>query len=169
MKRLILLCSLLILGITSLNAQVEIDQAKAKFIYNFTKFFEWPASERSGDFVIGVVGSNSIYQELDNYTEGKKVIVQNINVKKLSSVDEAGDCHILFVSKYRISQLDKVSESNTKNTLLISDSEKGIDKGAALNFILEGNRLKYEFAASNAMSKGLKFSSRIRDMASKNY
>ena len=169
MKRLLLLTTILLLGISSLKAQTAIDEAKAKFIYNFTKFFDWPQSERSGDFVIGVLGSNNIYHELNSFTEGKKVILQDIEVKKFKNAEEVTSCHVLFVSKYRTDDITSVKGKLGKNTLLISDSSDGIKRGAALNFLLIGNRLKYEFAASNAMNQGLKFSSRIRDMAAKNY
>jgi len=169
MKRTILMAAIILMAVTSLKAQSQLDEAKAKFIYNFTKFFDWPQSERTGDFIIGVVGSNNVYQELDDFTEGKKVILQKIQVKKFRNAEDVTDCHVLYVSKYRTRDLTDIKNKMNNNTLLISDSQNGIQKGAALNFLLVGNRLKYEFAASNAMSQGLKFSSRIRDMAAKNY
>ena len=45
-------------------AQVEMSRAQANFIYNFTKFFDWPQTEKSGDFVIGVLGSKSLFTNL---------------------------------------------------------------------------------------------------------
>jgi len=170
MKKMVIVFALLIASAAVVQAQsTDVERAKSKFIYNFTKFFQWPNSERSGDFVIGVIGSNNLYTDLQDYTEGKKVITQDITVKKYSSADEVNNCHLLFVSKYRVGQLDKLSDKATNNTLLISDSDRAINKGAAINFILVGNRLRFEFAASNAMKCGLKFSSRIKDMATKNY
>lgn len=169
MKKLLLVFTFLMIGSFAVNAQVSINKAKARFIYNFTKFFEWPQSERNGDFVMGVLGSNSIYQELDDYTEGKKVIVQDIKVKKFSKAESVNDCHVLFVSEGYARKLEELSKRLSASTLLVSDSNKGIKYGAALNFVLKGNRLKYEFAAANAKEKGLKFSSRIKDMAAKNY
>ncbi len=170
MKRTMLVFALLVASFTIVKAQsTDVERAKSKFIYNFTKFFQWPNSVRSGDFVIGVIGSNNQYTDLQDYTQGKKVITQDITVKKFSGADEVNNCHLLFVSKYRVGQLDKLSDKATTNTLLISDSDRAIDKGAAINFIMQGNRLRFEFAASNAMNSGLKFSSRIKDMATKNY
>jgi len=170
MKKMMIVFALLIASVTVVKAQsTDVERAKSKFIYNFTKFFQWPNSERSGDFVIGVMGSNNLYNDLQDYTQGKKVITQDITVKKFSNADDVNNCHLLFVSKYKVGQLDKLSDKATSNTLLISDSDRGIDKGAAINFVLVGNRLRFEFAASNAMNSGLKFSSRIKDMATKNY
>lgn len=170
MKKIIVIIALIIAGTSVANSQsADIERAKSKFIYNFTNFFQWPNSTKSGDFVIGVLGSSNLYQDLKGYTEGKKVITQNINVKEISNAANAKDCHVLFVSESQINQMDKLSDEAITNTLLISDSQKGIKKGAAINFILQGNRLRFEFAASNAMKSGLKFSSRVKDMATKNY
>ena len=169
MKKLLLLFIVLFVTGSGIQAQSGIAEAKAKFIYNFTKFFEWSQSGQSGDFVIGVLGSNDIYQELEDFTEGKKVITRDIKVEQFGAAENVSDCHILFVSSVHSKQLTGLNERLSSNTLLVSDSETGIERGAALNFILEGDRLKYEFAASHAKDKGLKFSSRIKDMASKNY
>jgi hypothetical protein len=170
MRKIIVLFAILIIGTSAAKAQgSDVAGAKSKFIYNFTNFFQWPNSVRSGDFVIGVVGSDDLFYELKDYTKGKQVITQNIAVKKFSNASNASDSHILYVSKYKVNQLDKLSKEDVKNTLVISDSQKAIDKGAAINFVLAGNRLRFEFAASNVMQSGLKFSSRIKDMATKNY
>ena len=65
MKRIII-TTLIIVSAVKLNfAQVELAQAKANFVYNFTKFFDWPVSEKTGDFVIGVLGSRSFSGSLE--------------------------------------------------------------------------------------------------------
>jgi len=169
MKKSLLIIVIALIGIGSLKAQDQVDAAKAKFIYNFTKFFDWPQSDRSGDFLIGVLGSNNIYHELSGFTRGKKVILQDIKVQKFRKSEEVTDCHLIYISRARTDVIPALKQKFGKNTLFISDSSEGIDKGAALNFLLIGNKLKFEFAASNARSQGLQFSSRIRDMAAKNY
>jgi hypothetical protein len=170
MKKILIFFALLMIGTSAVKAQgTSLPTAKSKFIYNFTNFFQWPISVRSGDFVIGVIGSDNLYDALSDYTKGKKVITQNIAVKKFSNASNASDAHILFVSKFKVKQLDNLSKGDIKNTLLISDSQKGIEKGAAINFIQVGNRLRFEFASSNVSKSGLKFSSRIKDMAARNY
>jgi len=169
MKRILLFLVIMVVGLSGLQAQSQIDEAKAKFIYNFTKFFDWPQLEQTDDFVIGVLGSNNVYHEVTSFTKDKKVILQNIEVKKFRKAEDVAECQILYVAGRRTNDIPEVKQQTGENTLVISDSNKGIEKGAALNFLLIGNRLKYEFAASNAMNQGLKFSSRIRDMAARNY
>ncbi|NJM16808.1 MAG: YfiR family protein [Bacteroidales bacterium] len=53
-------------------AQTGISKAQAMFLYNFSRLVEWPASAKSGDFVIGILGNSSIVEELTAYTQGKR-------------------------------------------------------------------------------------------------
>mgnify|MGYP006282979477 CR=1 FL=1 len=169
MKRTLLFLVIMVVGLSGLRAQSHIDEAKAKFIYNFTKFFDWPNNDQSSEFVIGVLSDNDVYYELSQFTRGKKVILQDITVKKFRKPEDVTNCHILYVAGQRTDDIPIVQKKTGENTLLISDNSKGIEKGAALNFLLIGNRLKFEFAASNAQNQGLKFSSRLRDMATRNH
>jgi len=170
MKKIVIYCVLFFLSLTAVKAEMtDVERAKSKFIYNFTHFIEWPNSTKSGNFTIGVIGSDNLYSDLKDYSQGKKVIAQKIEVKKIKKASEAKDCQILFISKYKINEIQKLTKEDKKNTLIISDASQGIQKGTAINFVLMGNRLRFEFAASNLMQSGLKFSSRLKDMATKTY
>lgn len=152
-----------------LKAQMNIDEAQAKFIYNFTKFFDWPQSEKTGDFVIGVLGDKSLSNEISNITNGKKNGYQNIVVQYFRNYNEVDKCHVLFISSYDVNKISTIHEKTGLYTLIISDSMKGIQSGAAINFAIINNRLKYEFSKDNALKHGLKFHSKIAEMAYKNH
>ena len=170
MKRVLLVFGIMVFfSSTNLNAQVELLQAKAKFIYNFTKFFEWPMEERTGDFIIGVLGSSNMYNELNKFATGKKVTYQNIVVKKFKNADEVTNCHILFVSSYKSKDISGIESKTGQYTLIISDFKGAINKGSAINFVLVGNKLKYDFSSANTLKYGLKFSSKIQEMANENF
>src|SRR6056297_2913798 len=166
MKKGVLIIMMMVLMAGFAKAQMEVDQAKAKFIYNFTKFFDWPQNERSGNFIIGVVGSNKVYDELRNITSGKRVVTQDITVKRFRNYDEIEKCHVLFVSTYKDDIIATAHKKTGHYTLIISDASNSLNKGAALNLFLDGERLKYKFEDSNALKMGLKFHSKIKEMAS---
>jgi hypothetical protein len=169
MKR-ILVTSLLLLFIAKVNyAQVAMDKAQANFIYNFTKFFDWPQAEKTGDFIIGVVGSRAVAGELEKVTAGKKNVTQNIVIKFFKKGDEVTKCHVVFVDGLKSSSISNIHEKTGVHCLIISDSFTAIEKGAIIQFITEGDRLIYAFSKQNALNHGLKFHSKISEMASKNY
>jgi len=169
MKR-ILFTTLLVILIAKVNyAQVGMTQAQANYIYNFTKFFDWPQTEKSGDFIIGVIGSKSLSTELDKVTKGKKNVTQNIVVKYFKNKDEISKCHVIFVDITKASTILNIHERTGVHCLIISDYYKAIEKGAVIQFIVEGDRLRYAFSRDNALEHGLKFHSKVSEMASKNY
>ncbi|MFP4023784.1 MAG: YfiR family protein [Thiohalospira sp.] len=169
MKRL-LLSVFFILFIAKINyAQVELAKAQAMFSYNFTKFFDWPQSEKQGDFVMGVLGNRNLSIELERATAGKKNVTQPIVVKYFKNINEVEKCHVIFVDALKSNDISKVHSKTGVHCLIITNSSSGIDKGAAIQFITEGDRLKYDFKSENALKHGLKFHSKVKEMARNNF
>jgi len=147
--------------------QTSVIQAQASFIYNFTRYIEWPASNKSGDFVIGVYGSSSFFSELKSFTTDKKVGNQTIVIKKISNIDEIGGLHVLFVpfgkTKEIPSIVGKIGESKT---IIIGEKTGALELGATINFVIsDDDKLKYETKISNALKMGLKCNSVLETMA----
>ncbi|MFC2151254.1 YfiR family protein [Bacteroidota bacterium] len=169
MKRIIFTFLLIATFISNSNGQSEIIRAKANFIYNFTKFFDWPQTEKSGDFIIGVFGSKELATELEKLTNGKKNVTQNIVVEYFSTYNQISKCHVIFIDGYNASRISNIHEKTGVHCLIISDSYTAIQSGAIIQFVRESERLKYEFSKENALKHGLKFHSKVSEMASKNY
>jgi len=169
MKRLTGLAIAIIL-LTSMSSQTGIPRAQAMFIYNFSRLIEWPANYKSGPFVIGVLGSSQTLSELQAYTANKTVGAQKITVKRFNSPAEIATCHILFVPFGKTKQLPEVTQAlGNKSTLIISEKNGATDDGAALNFVIIGDKLKFEVKSSNATSRNIKMSSKLSEMAYKTY
>lgn len=165
MKRLFLTFTILTLLAKISVSQVEVKRAQANFIYNFTKFFDWPQSEKSGDFIIGVLGSRDLSNNLKKVTTGKKNVTQNIVVKYFNKPDDVTKCHVIFVDALKARAVSTVHNQTGVHCLIISDSGTAIKNGAAIQFVLQGERLTYEFSKDNALKHGLKFHSKVSEMA----
>src|SRR4029077_7955876 len=81
-------------------------QAEAAYLFNSMKFVEWPdnpAVDPHGKWVIGIIGSIPIGDELTRLVEGKvegeNVLGRELEVKKFQVADNPRDCNILFVSE----------------------------------------------------------------------
>lgn len=155
----------LILGvILGINAQSPT-KYQALFVYNFTRFIEWP-SNSSPDFVIGVLGKSSIYNELQNIASAKKVGTQTIVVKQFSNSSEVVSCQILFVSSEIASQISQMAATfQSKNTLIITDRAGSTGKGAGINFVNADGKQRFEISKSNVDKTGLKVNKQLLDMA----
>src|SRR3954469_13021151 len=80
------------------KAQNAIDYSvHANIIYHFTKYVDWPAKKKSDDFIIGVIGETTLFDELKKITVNKKAGNQRIVVRRFSPSQATYDCHILFL------------------------------------------------------------------------
>lgn len=150
--------------------QTDISRAEALFIYNFSRLIEWPTSYKTGPFVIGVVGSTPLIAQLKAFTSGKQVGSQPISVKSFNSVAEISTCHILFVPFSETKALPNIlPKISSKSTLVISEKNGAIGGGAGINFIVVGDKLKFEISPANVSKNGIKLSSKLNEMAYKVY
>ena len=148
-------------GAIDTNAKI-----KAVFIYNFTKYIEWPKNYQEGEFTIGIVGESPLYSELTKMTQTKKVANQSLQVKKFSSADEVSKCHILYLSKDKSAEISPLLKKLKNNSTLIVTEEAGlVDKGAGINFIIKNNRQKFELNKGNVEKYKLKVSSSLEALA----
>jgi hypothetical protein len=151
-------------------AQTGIPRAQAMFIYNFSRLIEWPANYKTGPFVIGTFGASPVADELISYTSGKKVGTQDISVQELKSVEEITKCHILFIPFSRTKQIGQiVAQIDNMSTLLITEKAGSIDLGSAINFLIVGDKLKFEMKQANASKYGIKVSAKLQEMAIQSY
>lgn len=139
---------------------------KAVFIYNFTKYIEWPQSYKEGEFTIGIVGETPLYSELIKMTETKKVANQTLEVKKFNSPSEVTKCHILYICKDKSSNIsDIIKKLKNNSTLLVTEENGLMEKGAGINFIIKDNRQKFELNKGNVEKYKLKISSNLEALA----
>jgi hypothetical protein len=164
MRKILLLCSFVLFLFQGLLAQNNI-KYQALFVYNFTRYIEWP-SNSSSEFVIGVIGKSNIYNELQSVTQGKVVGSQSIKVKKVQNVNEMGFCNILFISNDVSSQVSQLAaQIKDNNTLIITERAGLINKGAGINFVINDGKQKFEINKLNLEKRGLKVNKQLVDMA----
>ncbi len=165
MKKILLIIGMLYL-ILPLQAQTGIPKAQAMFIYNFSRLVEWPVAYKSGPFIIGVLGGSSVADELEVYAMGKKVGTQEIQIKRFKTLQEIAVCHILFVPFARTKQMTEIQTTmQGKNTLLITEKNGALNEGSAINFVILADKIKFELQTENITKYGLKYSSKLQEMA----
>ena len=135
MKRILFLI-IAIVSVGICNAQDA--KYKALFISNFTKNIEWPASDKSGDFIICVVNQNEVLSQLKTSTNGKTVGTQPISVVGVKSIDEVSKCHIIYLS-FADSKADKLESAKAKlggsASLIVTDRPGALKKWFMYKFL----------------------------------
>lgn len=138
----------------------------ALYLYNFTKYIDWPEEHKRGEFVIGVVGSNQVFNELMQLAQGKPVGNQSISVKSFRNVDEVTTAHILFLSETHSRRVDQaLSKLGQSAPLIVTQQEGATLQGSAINFVIRDETMKFELKKSNAQRFGLRVHSRLDNLA----
>ncbi|MCW3102377.1 MAG: hypothetical protein JWO09_817 [Bacteroidetes bacterium] len=173
MKKLLFILLLPLVLLTQ-SAAVRLDQSeeagariKAIYIYNFTKYIEWPAEYKEGNFVIGVYGTSiPLLNELNKMAASKTVGSQKMEIKNLTSAAEAAQCHIVYILADNSSQLaDVVGKIKGKSTLIVTDKAGMAKLGAGINFSVVENKQKIELNRANIEKYKLKVASTLVEMA----
>lgn len=148
--------------IFSFPAKGQDEKFKAIFIYNFTKYIEWPSKSTGGTFIICVLGSDAIIAELEGIAGKKMVGPMKIFVKKVNSPAEIGQCHIVYIPQSKSSQITQVVDKlKGQNVLIISDKQSGCSMGSGMNFINKSGKINFEVSKPNIEKEGLKVSSEL--------
>jgi hypothetical protein len=140
---------------------------KAVYLYNFTRYFEWPANLKSGNFVIQIVGKNdALVNELNALASKKKVGSQSIEIKNVPSYDSKILSNMIFLLPESTKALKDVSSKlKGKGTLVVSENIGGAKQGACINFVIVESKQKFEYNKSNAVKSGLKTSEDFQSLA----
>jgi hypothetical protein len=154
----------LIFGFFMLSTTVFSQESKFKalFMYNFTKYIEWPADKQQGDFVIGVYGSSDITKELKIIAGKKKVGSQTIAIHEIKSSSSLSGYHIVFVPENQSSKANTIAVNcNGKGTVLITDKPGLAKTISGINYIIVNGKQSFEVNKSNLEKQGVKVNSQL--------
>jgi Fe-S cluster assembly iron-binding protein IscA len=156
---------------TTMQSQIKDTRsvAKAMFIYSFATLIDWPEDYRKGNFIIGVLGtSTDVYDELNAKYSGKAIGSQEIVVKKFASRTDIDKAHILFLASDKSDQITSLAtQLKSKSTLIVTEKEGYLSKGAVINFVLDGSKQSFEISKSNAKKYNLVIASKLTGLAYK--
>ena len=165
--RTALVLILLLPGVAS--AQAPEYDLKAVFLFNFAKFVEWPESAFAGErapLSICVYGQDPFGPTLDAVVQGERVGERSLLVQRPDSLDDLGECHVLFVARSEKGRLGEVMEQvKGEPVLTVSDTDGFLRAGGIINFILEGSKVRVLIDQEAAERSGLEISSKLMRLA----
>lgn len=166
MNRLFLVVVIVVAISVSTSAQEKaIHEIHAAMVYNFMKYVQWPDESDGGEFIVGVLGDDNVFNTLKLY-DGKSKGSKKIVVKKLGSSAEASSCHVVYLGKAKNKEFEGMKSSVTgKSVLTITDGSGLAEKGSCINFKIIDGKLKFELNQNSVTSSNLKISGQLTSMA----
>lgn len=142
-------------------------QIKAAFLYNFTKFVEWPPESFSAPdsaIVIGVLGEGPFGEELEKVVRGRRVNGRPIAILALPAAGDAGVVHVLFVPDGAEARFDGETAAGV---LTVGDSDRFAALGGMITFVPEADKVRFIINLEAAERAGLKVSAQLLKLATK--
>ena len=140
-------------------------QIKAAFLANFAAFTEWPANV-GNTLNLCVYGPDPFGEDLNKF-QRKSIGGRSLSVKRVNSVDDLGNCQIVFITRPVIDNLQRVLDTlNGKPVLTIADSPGAMRQGVVLNMATQSNKVTFEANLAAARGNGLNLSSKLLSLAS---
>jgi hypothetical protein len=159
----------LLLACSAYSQSVDEYQVKAAFLYNFSKFVEWPARTFKSDTEpvrICVLGQNPFGTSLGSAMSGKTVLGRTLVVVEISNASEATDCQILFIATSERRRLRSIfGELRKLGVLTVGEMDGFAAKGGMVNFKLEDGRVRLEINVEVAGQAQLRISSKVLNLA----
>jgi hypothetical protein len=141
-------------------------QIKAAFVYNFTKFVEWPPDRFAAStdpIVIGVLGKNPFGDNLENAVRGRKVAGRDIVIVNISSATSRTPIHVLFVASGEEKSFDP---GLAAGALTVGESERFTALGGMITFISDADKIRFMINLEKADREQIKLSAQLLKLAS---
>jgi hypothetical protein len=141
---------------------------KAGFLYNFTRFVEWPEEAFADDhspICLCILGKDPFGDTLDaiqaRTAQGRRVVIN-----RSQKIEDLPKCHILFISKSEGKNVEKIlAQVKGWNVLTVGDMEGFAKRGGIINFIMVEGRVRFEINTDASDRAGLKIRSKLLKLA----
>ncbi len=141
-------------------------RVKAVFLYNFGRFVGWPAAAKGDSFTVCVLGEDPFGPALDATVAGETIDHAHVVAKRISKPQDAASCRIPFISSSADGQLKEIlAELDRASVLTVSDAPQFARRGGMVQFILDGNKVRFEVNLQAAERVGLNLSSELLKLA----
>jgi hypothetical protein len=145
---------------------------KAAYLYKFAGYVQWPdiAPGSTEPITIGVLGADAIAEELASVTVGRTVNDRPISVRRLGADRALDDLEILFIGADEGGRLPELlSATGQRPILTVTELEGALTSGSVINFVVSGERVRFEISLPAADSRELRLSSGLLAVAQRVY
>jgi hypothetical protein len=144
-------------------------EVKATYLYNFARFTEWPAKgadAKDNAFAVCVLGEDPFGPILDTILAGQAIDGKHMVHRRISAVQDAGNCRIVFISSSEQSRLkETLAVLGKMSALTVSDISDFSARGGMIQFVVEQNKVRFEVNLQTTGRAGLVLSSELLKVA----
>ena len=144
-------------------------QVKAAYLYNFTKFVEWPAGTfaTASDPIRLCVLNDKLFQAQLNQIAGSRQIAGHpVLVVLITDPKQSRGCHELFIgASERQGTLQILDSVRGASVLTVGETDAFVEQGGIINFVVLGDHVQFQVNQKAATQAGLHMSSQLLSVA----
>jgi hypothetical protein len=150
-------------------------EVKAAYLVNFSKFIESPhgasappngAGQADEPFAICVLGRDPFGPALDAAVAGESVGRHPLVPRRVANAREAPGCRVVFIAEDDRELRKDLAALDKSAILTVGDQPEFLKRGGMIQFVLEGNRVRFEVNLTAVKKAGLSLSSELLKVAS---
>lgn len=144
---------------------VDEYEVKAAFLYNFTKFIEWPKNDLEA-FNICILGDDPFGSSLDEFVKGKVASGKALQIRRLKEAAEAKQCQIVYVRADERNKATQLIDAVRKTPVLTVGEQSNFGKiGGMVYMTMLDRHVGFGINAAVADAAGLRVSAKLLSLA----
>lgn len=160
----LLICALSLAGLHESHALDATEyQVKAAYLYNFTRFIDWPATD--GAFRVCLLGADPFGEALAplaQRTWNGQAIVLNYP----RSARESRACNLLYIASSEAAREAAILAALADAPVLTISSLPGfVERGGGIGFVLDGSHVRFAINRAVCKQHGLTCSAKLLEAA----
>jgi YfiR/HmsC-like len=144
-------------------------QVKAAFLFNFAKFIEWPRDAFPNEKTpinLCVFRHDPFGSALEEVIREKAINNRGLLAERINDLAELKACQLVFVSGREEKQLPEILNSlKGASALVVGESADFAERGGAVQFFLENNKLRFAINVDAIQRARLQASSKLLALA----
>ena len=162
------LAAIVLIIVRAATQSVSAPELKAAYLFNFTKFVEWPADAVTGaePLALCIVGDDGVADALEQTIKGQTVQGHGLAVRRLGSGAPLPACHVLYLAgsdqkRWR----DGAGLLDRRSVLTVSDAARFAQTGGMVELSLERGRMQIAVNTDALQRANVRLSSRVLALA----
>jgi len=158
--------ALALLSYSTALAQVANEyEVKAAFLFNFTRFVDWPPSSGNDSHCIGIAGADPFGAALEDALNGRTAGGHRFSVKHFKPGAESA-CEVVFIAETDGKKLRAIlGRLQGSPVLTVGEAPGFCRSGGVIAFKIEDNKVRLEINPDAAQRSRLQISSKLLSLA----
>ena len=151
------------------QSQAAENALKAAFLYNFTKFIDWPASAFPGStapFQVCVLADDAFRRAVETTLHGEQNRGRPFSVSVPQSTENVRTCHVVYFGAEEGERwAARLPALRQAPVLTVGEGPRFLDRGGLIAFLLVSDRVRFDIRKQGAEQAGLNVSAKLLRVA----